>query len=77
MARKPKEITDQAYTLLPDAAEVVFSRKGYSETTIHDVAQYAGVTRGAVYWHFQDKYALLQAVLGRTQLPNYRGIACL
>lgn len=69
MARKPREITDQTYDLLLDAAEDVFSKKGYAEATFQDIARHAGMTRGAIYWHFKDKPRLLDAVLQRAELP--------
>lgn len=37
------------------AALRTFSDKGYSDTRLEDVAQEAGVTRGAIYWHFENK----------------------
>jgi AcrR family transcriptional regulator len=69
MARKCKEEADKTYGLLLDAAEQVFSQKGYANATFHEIAERAGLTRGAIYWHFSDKYQLLDAVLRRTQLP--------
>ena len=41
----------------------VFSTKGYAATRLDDVARLAGVTRGAVYWHFRGKPELYQALL--------------
>ncbi|MBA1201475.1 TetR family transcriptional regulator [Pseudomonas capeferrum] len=69
MARKCKEEADKTHGLLLDAAEQVFSERGYAHATFHDIAERAGLTRGAIYWHFSDKYQLLEAVLDRGQLP--------
>lgn len=44
------------------AALVVFSRKGYSAATLEDVAREAGVTRGAIYWHYGSKAELFTAL---------------
>ena len=41
----------------------VFSTKGYAAARLEDVARLAGVTRGAVYWHFRGKPGLYQALL--------------
>ncbi len=41
----------------------VFSRQGYGATTLDDVAREAGVTRGAIYWHFGGKVELYNALL--------------
>jgi TetR/AcrR family acrAB operon transcriptional repressor len=40
-----------------------------SRTSLDDVARAAGVTRGAIYWHFKDKADLFEAMLGRVALP--------
>lgn len=54
------------------AALNVFSAQGYSATTLEQVARAAGVTRGAIYWHFASKAQLYQALLeayGNRALP--------
>jgi TetR/AcrR family acrAB operon transcriptional repressor len=45
------------------AGLAVFSRKGYAAATLDDVAREAGVTRGAIYWHFGGKAELYNALL--------------
>jgi TetR/AcrR family acrAB operon transcriptional repressor len=55
-----------------NAALGVFSAQGYSAATLDEVARAAGVTRGAVYWHFAGKAQLYQALLqtyGNRSLP--------
>ena len=50
---------------LLEAAEVVFTTAGYSQTTIADVAGEAGVSLGTVYQYFRDKSDLVAAVVER------------
>ena len=69
MARRTKQEAEATRDLLLDAAETVFREKGVSHSTLADIATVAGVTRGAIYWHFENKAALLQAVNDRAQLP--------
>lgn len=69
MARKSKELTRNTYEALLDAAVEIFSHKGYSNSTFHEIAERAGLTRGAIYWHFTGKIELLDAALQRDQLP--------
>ncbi len=69
MARKTKEDTEHTHAALLDAAEQVFFERGVSQTTLNDIATAAGMTRGAIYWHFKDKTALLQALFDRAMLP--------
>lgn len=69
MARRTKEDALATRTALLDAAECVFLRRGVSRTSLADIAQAAGLTRGALYWHFKDKVALLDGMLERVVLP--------
>ena len=50
------------------AALTSFGRGGFHETTIDDIAREAGLSKGAVYWHFAGKrelfYALVDQILG-------------
>src|SRR5262245_43374599 len=45
------------------AAESLFSRRGYEATSMADVAERAGVGVGTLYHHFPDKRALLLALI--------------
>lgn len=69
MVRRTKEAALETRSLILDAAERVFQAKGVGHTTLADIAAAAGVTRGAIYWHFEHKAALLQAVNDRVHLP--------
>jgi len=50
-------------TRLLKAAVRVFDRKGYSAASVREVAEMAGVTKPAVYYHFGSKEGLLIAIL--------------
>lgn len=69
MARKTKEEAQETRTLLLDTAEKVFHEKGVSKTTLNDIACAAGMTRGAIYWHFKNKVDLFNAMCDRVTLP--------
>ena len=69
MVRKSKEDAELTCSALLDAAEQVFHEKGVARSTLNDIASAAGLTRGAVYWHFTNKADLLQAMLTRAMLP--------
>ena len=62
MARKTKVEAEQTRQDILDAALELFNSKGYSRTTLGDIARRAGVTRGAIYWHFKDKVELFLAL---------------
>lgn len=69
MARKTKEEAQLTRTQLLDAAERLFSERGVAGTTLNDIATAAGLTRGAIYWHFQNKTDLIHALWDRVALP--------
>jgi AcrR family transcriptional regulator len=48
-----------------DAAEVCFDRRGWSKTTMDNVAAVAGISRGYIYKHFRNRDGLKLAVLVR------------
>jgi TetR/AcrR family acrAB operon transcriptional repressor len=63
MMRRTKEEAEKTRQDLLKAALSVFSQKGYAATTLEDVAKEAGVTRGAIYWHFGSKAELYAGLL--------------
>lgn len=69
MARKTKAEAAATREALLDAAEEVFLEKGVARTSLEQIARHAGMTRGAVYWHFKNKADLFQAMLGRVRMP--------
>lgn len=69
MVRRTKEEALQTRNRILDAAEQVFYDKGVSRTSLADIAAQAGVTRGAIYWHFANKGDLFTAMFDRVLLP--------
>lgn len=69
MARRTKAEAQATRELLIDTAEHLFQQRGVSRTSLGDIAQAAGVTRGAIYWHFEDKADLFHAMMRRVTLP--------
>jgi AcrR family transcriptional regulator len=41
----------------------IFLEKGYHGTSIDDITQAAGLTKGALYWHFKSKEDLLKKLI--------------
>jgi TetR/AcrR family acrAB operon transcriptional repressor len=69
MVRRTKEAAAATREQLLDAAESVFRERGVTRTSLDTIAIEAGLTRGAVYWHFRDKVDLFNAMCARATSP--------
>ncbi|WP_139838784.1 multidrug efflux transporter transcriptional repressor AcrR [Xenorhabdus vietnamensis] len=69
MARKTKQQANQTRQQIIEAAIKAFSERGVSATSLSDIATSAGVTRGAIYWHFKNKTDLLSVVC---RMPEHK-----
>ena len=65
MARKTKAGAALTRDRIVTSARTAFCRAGVANTSLEEIAKDAGVTRGAVYWHFRNKADLFMAL--RTQ----------
>ena len=62
MVRKTKEDAEKTRKDIIESARTVFHQCGVTRSTLEKIAKTAGVTRGAVYWHFKDKAELFFAM---------------
>ena len=62
MARKTKQQALETRQHILDVAIRLFSQQGVSSTSLAQIAQAAGVTRGAIYWHFKNKSDLFNEI---------------
>jgi TetR/AcrR family transcriptional regulator, repressor of the mexAB-oprM multidrug resistance operon len=67
--RRTKEEAEKTRSAILDAAEALFLEKGVAHTSLEHIARHAGVTRGAVYWHFENKAHLFHEMLSQVRLP--------
>lgn len=69
MARKTFEESEQTRVRLMEAGTRMFAKYGYAHSTLEDIAKGAGLSRGAVYWHFKGKGELLLSIMNASVLP--------
>lgn len=67
--RRTKEQAAETGRQVLIAAEGLFLEKGYDNVSLEEVAARAGVTRGAVHWHFKTKRGLLLALRDKVREP--------
>lgn len=67
--RRTKEDAEKTRCAILAAAEQLFLERGVAHTSLEHIARHAGVTRGAVYWHFQNKAHLFHEMLNQVRLP--------
>ena len=63
MARRTKEEAEKTRKRIMASALSLFAKRGYDRTTFNDIAARLGLTKGAVYWHFESKEKLLFTLL--------------
>lgn len=74
MARRTKKDALETREDILDAAEDCLLEHGYARTSLEAIATRAGVTRGAVYWHFKNKAEVLEEVINRVSVPFFHGL---
>ncbi|MFD6749883.1 TetR family transcriptional regulator, partial [Streptomyces anthocyanicus] len=70
MAKQDRAIRTRQTIL--DAAAQVFEKQGYQAATITEILKVAGVTKGALYFHFQSKEELALGGVGAPGPPPPR-----
>ena len=69
MVRKTKEQALATKESILSAALDVFVAKGVARASLADIADAAGVTRGAIYWHFRNKVDIFEAMHDQLHQP--------
>jgi len=59
-----------------EAALKTFAERGFHATTLEDIADAAGITKGTIYWYFKTKESLLSAIAERYSIfPDLNQLA--
>ncbi len=69
MVRNTKENAELTRLKIIEAARQSFLPRGVSRTSMEQIAAEAGVTRGAIYWHFANKKEIFTAMREQVFLP--------
>lgn len=63
---KKRSASEETRSKILNAAEQVFSDKGFNSTGTREIARLAGMDKYAIYYHFQNKETLYRAVIERS-----------
>lgn len=69
VVRRTKHASFETRETILNAAQACYLDLGVSASSLAEVAQRAGCTRGAIYWHFPGAFELLRAVIERGRYP--------
>ncbi|MGA7671357.1 MAG: TetR/AcrR family transcriptional regulator [Nitrolancea sp.] len=61
--RTQAERRAQTRAALIEAARTLFGKRGYADVSLEEIVRAAGVTRGALYHHFEDKQDLFRVIV--------------
>ena len=64
MAPRP-DVSEERKAQILEAATEVFSRSGFHKARMDDIAKQAGLSKGALYWYFDSKDAIIQGLMDR------------
>ncbi|MCK5052709.1 MAG: TetR/AcrR family transcriptional regulator [Anaerolineales bacterium] len=67
-----KKIEETRRRQILDAAEKVFTTRGIDKARMDDIVQESGLSKGALYWYFKSKDAIIRAVLDRVFIYEMR-----
>ncbi|MEG3765148.1 TetR family transcriptional regulator [Alteromonas sp. 14N.309.X.WAT.G.H12] len=67
--RRTKEDAELTKQAILNAAVEVFSERGVAKASLEEIARKAQVTRGAIYWHFENKLQIFDALYQNLHTP--------
>jgi AcrR family transcriptional regulator len=62
MSPRP-DVSEERRTQILEAAMAVFARQGFDQARMDDIAQEAGLSKGALYLYYKSKDAIIAAIL--------------
>ena len=66
------DVSDERKSQILNAAERIFTKKGFSDARMDDIAEGTGLSKGTLYLYFKSKEDLIIAILDRIFLSAFR-----
>jgi len=62
-SKHKKEVKQATKEKIFDASVDLFSKKGFNDVTVREIAKQAGIREGSIYNHYKNKEAILDAII--------------
>ena len=69
-----RELEQQRKKQILDAAERVFSERGFDKARMDDIVHESGLSKGALYWYYKSKDAIIRALLDRVFISEMQNV---
>jgi AcrR family transcriptional regulator len=69
-----EELEQERRQQILEAAETVFSRQGFNDARMDDIVAESGLSKGALYWYYKSKDAIIMALLDRVFLAQMKTV---
>ncbi|MGD2058237.1 MAG: TetR/AcrR family transcriptional regulator [Anaerolineales bacterium] len=66
------ELEKERKSQILDAAERVFAEHGFDKARMDDIVDESGLSKGALYWYYKSKDAIIRAMLDRVFISEMR-----
>jgi len=71
------DVSEERKTQILEAAKETFTKQGFHNTRMSDIAQKSGLSKGALYWYFDSKDAIILSLLEKVFEPELRDLKTL
>jgi len=71
------DVSEERKSQILEAAKQAFSKQGIHKTRMSDIAESSGLSKGALYWYFDSKDAIILALLDKVFEPEIQEMEAL
>lgn len=71
------DVSEERKAQILEAARKTFSERGFHNTRMSDIAEETGLSKGALYWYFESKDAIILSLLRKVFEPELQGFKAL
>ena len=69
-----KDVSEERRSQILEAARKIFSKHGFHKARMSDIAEASGLSKGSLYWYFENKNAIIIHLVERIFEPGLRDL---